>query len=70
MREKKLQDEVLIIFVIIIVLLFLLIVVIMVFIGCLNTLLSTCLPGNLSLYLSLIVSGIRLSQGKEIHPIP
>jgi hypothetical protein len=32
------------------------------------TILSICLLGNL--YPSQIVCGIRLSQGKEIHPIP
>ena len=34
----------------------------------LNTLLSVYLLGNLNLTYN--VSGIRLSQGKEIHPIP
>ena len=59
-KEKKLQDDVLVIFIIIIVLL----VVIMVFIVCLNTLLSTYLQGNLCTYPWLSV-GLGSVRGKK-----
>jgi len=43
------------------------IIIIIVIVTDLITLLSICLRGNL--HLSRILSGFRLSQGKEIHPI-
>ena len=65
MKEKELQDH-LVIFIIIIVLLLLLVaVIIMVFIVCLNTLLGTCLQGNLCTYpwLSVELGSVR---GKKL----
>ena len=43
-------------------------IIIIIIIIDLITVLSIQLQGNL--HLSQIISGIRLSQGKEIHPIP
>ena len=56
-----------IIIIIIIIIIVVVVVIIIIIIG-LITLLGIYLLGNLQL--SLTAGGIRLSQGKEIHPVP